>query len=107
MIGFIQKSPVRKHPLKEILIEVAWAAIKKKGSFYKDKYYQLKAKRGAKKAIVAIAHRILKAIYFIIKHGAAYQELGGQYLEERRKKTKLSYITKQAKAMGFDLKPAC
>ena len=60
-----------------------------------------------KKAIVAIAHRILKAIYFIIKHGAAYQELGGQYLEERRKKTKLSYITKQAKAMGFDLKPAC
>lgn len=101
------KSPVRKHPLKEALIEVAWAAIKKKGSFYKDKYYRLKARRGAKKAIVAIAHRILKAIYFIIKHGATFKELGEGYLKERRRKTKMSYIIQQAKELGFELKPAC
>ena len=99
------KSPVKKHPLKEILVEIAWSAVKKKGSFYKDKYYRLKARRGAKKAIVAIAHRILKAIYFIIKHGAVYKELGGKYLEERRQKKKLSYLHRQAKSLGYELTP--
>lgn len=100
------KSPVKKHPLKEVLIEIAWSAMKKKGSYYKDKYYALKARRGAKKAIVAIAHRILKALYFIIKHGAAYKELGGEYLEERRLKRKMSFLVRQAKALGYELTPA-
>ena len=100
------KSPVRKHPFKEVLIEIAWSAIKKKGSYYRDKYYSLKARRGAKKAIVAIAHRILKAIYFIIKHGATYKELGEGYLKERRQKNKLSRLIREAKAQGFELVPA-
>lgn len=100
------KSPVKKHPLKEVLIEIAWSAVKKKGSYYKDKYYALKARRGAKKAIVAIAHRILKAVYFIIKHGAVYKELGGEYLEERRLKRKMSFLVRQAKALGYELTPA-
>lgn len=99
------KSRVRKHSLKEILVEVAWAAIKKKGSFYKEKYYRLKAKRGAKKAIIAIAHRILKAVYFIIKHGAVYKELGEKYVEERQAQKRLSHLEHQAKALGFELKP--
>lgn len=97
------KSPVRKHPLKEILVEIAWSAVKKKGSYYKTKYYKLKSSRGAKKAIVAIAHRILKAIYFLIRDGAQYKELGGKYLEEKRKKKNLDFLEKQAKKLGFKL----
>lgn len=54
------RTAVRNHPFKTILVEVAWAAVKKKGSYYRAKYYRLKARRGAKKAIVAIAHRISK-----------------------------------------------
>ncbi len=100
------KSPVKKHPLKEVLIEIAWSAVKKKGSYYKNKYYALKARRGAKKAIVAIAHRILKAIYHMIKHGAIYKELGGEYLEERRQKKKMSFLIRQAKSLGYELTPA-
>jgi len=73
------RSSVRSHPFKTILIEVAWAAIKKKGSYYRAKYFKLKARRGAKKAIVAIAHRISKAIYNIIKHGATFKDLGEDY----------------------------
>ena len=69
-------SPVYKHPLKTLLVEVAWAAVKTKGSYYREKYYRLKARRGAKRAIIAIGHKILKAIYFIIKEGKHYKELG-------------------------------
>jgi len=97
------RSPVRKHPLKEILVEVAWAAIKVSGSFYKDKYYRLKARRGAKRAIVGIAHRILKAIYNIVKDGQKYRELGDEYLAKRNEKLKFKRLKKQAKQFGFTL----
>jgi len=97
------KSPVRKHHLKTILIEVAWAAVKKKGSYFKDKYYRLKARRGAKKAIVAIAHRILLGIYHVIKHGVRFRDLGVDYLTQRNKAITLVRLRKQAQSLGFIL----
>jgi transposase len=99
------RSPVRKHHLKTIMIEVAWAAVKKKGSYFKDKYYRLKARRGAKKAIVAIAHRILLGIYHVIKNGVEFRDLGEDYLTLRNKSQKLFHLRKQALALGFDLVP--
>jgi transposase len=99
------RSPVRKHHLKTIMIEVAWAAVKKKGSYFKDKYYRLKARRGAKKAIVAIAHRILLGIYHVIKDGAEFRDLGEDYLTLRNKAKKVIHLQKQALALGFNLVP--
>jgi transposase len=99
------RSPVRKHHLKTIMVEVAWAAIKKKGSYFKDKYYRLKARRGAKKAIVAIAHRILHGIYYVIKHGVEFRDLGEDYLTQRNKSKKMSYLRRQAQLMGYNLVP--
>jgi transposase len=99
------KSPVRKHHLKSIMLEVAWAAVKKKGSYFKDKYYRLKARRGAKKAIVAIAHRILLGIYHVIKDGATFRDRGEDYLTRRNKSQKVFHLRRQALALGFDLIP--
>jgi len=99
------RSPVRKHHLKTIMIEVAWAAIKKKGSYFKDKYYRLKARRGAKKAIVAIAHRIMLGIYHVIKDGVEFRDLGEDYLTQRNKAQKISYLRRQAQLMGYNLVP--
>ncbi len=97
------RSPVRKHHLKTIMIEVAWAAIKKKGSYYRDKYWKLRYRLGPKKAIVAIAHKIIKALYAIIKKGERYKELGEEYLAKRSKKQKMTRIRKEAKELGFKL----
>jgi len=99
------RSHVRKHHLKTIMIEVAWAAIKKKGSYFKDKYYRLKARRGAKKAIVAIAHRILLGIYHVIKDGAEFKDLGEDYLKHRNQSRKILNLRKQAQSLGYDLVP--
>lgn len=99
------RHPVRVHHLKTILIEVAWAAVKKKGSYYKDKFHRLKARRGPKKAIVAIAHRLLKAIYHIIKEGRHFKDLGEDYLTLRNQSVKLNYLKKQAQMLGFRLAP--
>ena len=97
------RSHVRKHHLKTIMIEVAWAAVKKKGSYFKDKYYRLKARRGAKKAIVAIAHRILLGIYHVIKDGVEFRDLGEDYLKHRNKSQKVSNLRRQALSLGYDL----
>ncbi|OPY09746.1 MAG: hypothetical protein A4E68_00312 [Syntrophaceae bacterium PtaB.Bin095] len=87
------------------MLEVAWAAVKKKGSYFKDKYYRLKARRGAKKAIVAIAHRILLGIYHVIKDGVVFRDLGKDYLTLRNKSQRVFHLRKQALALGFDLIP--
>lgn len=98
------RNGVHGHPFKTILIEVAWAAIKKKDSYYRAKYYRLKARRGPKKAIVAIAHRISKAIFHIIKYGDSYKELGKEWFEIERDK-KVDNLKKRAKKMGYDIVP--
>jgi len=97
------RSPVHKHHLKTIMIEVAWAAVKKKGSYYRDKYWRLRYRLGPKKAIVAIAHKIIKALYAIIKKGEKYKELGEDFLAERSKKQKMSKVRREAKELGFKL----
>jgi transposase len=100
---FSGKSRVRKNRLKTIMIEIAWPAIKKKGSYYRAKYYALKARLGPKKAIVAVAHRILKAIYHVIKYDTPFKDLGETYLLEKNKDAKIRYLTRQAALLGFEL----
>jgi transposase len=101
---FSGKIRVRKHHLKTIMVEIAWAAIKTRGCYYKAKYYALKARLGPKKAIIAVAHRILKAVYHVIKHGVPFKDLGEAYLLERNRESKIRYLRKQAALLGFELK---
>jgi len=99
------RTSVRSHPFKTILIEVAWAAVKKKGSYYRAKYFKLKSRRGAKKAIVAIAHRISKAIYNVIKQGDTFMDLGEDYLNAKTKQRVIDNIKKRANQLGYELVP--
>jgi transposase len=99
------RSPVYKKMFKTLLLQVAWAATKKKDSYYRDKYFRLKARLGAKKAIVAIAHRIAKALFHIIKHGATYKELGKDYLSLLHAEKRYLYLNREAKIIGYELVP--
>lgn len=96
---------VRSHPFKTIMVEIAWAAIKKKQSHYREKYYRLKSRIGPKKAIVAIANRIGKAIYRIIKYGQSYKELGEGFLDKKDRQRKIDNLRRQAKKFGYGLIP--
>ena len=99
------RNGVRNHPLKTILVQVAWAAIKTKSSYYKAKDYKLKARRSAKKAIVAIAHKISKVIFNIIKHGDTYRDLGEDYVTAPNRQKVLRTLKRKAKEMGLKLVP--
>jgi len=98
---------VRSHPFKTILVEVAWAAVKKKGSYCRAKYYKLKAGRGATKAIVAISYRISKAIYNIIKQGGTFMDLGKDYLTAQTRQRTINNIKKRLSNLGMHLISTC
>ena len=99
------RSPVSSNYLKTIMTEVAWGAVKKKGSYYREKYYSLRARKGSKKAIVAIAHRILKAVFHILKYVTPYRELGENYLISLNNEARLKSLHKHAAKLGYALVP--
>lgn len=77
--------PSRYPWLKTTLIQAAWAATRKKGSYLQAQFIHLKTPRGPKKAIVAVAASMLSAAFFILRDGIEYHDLGGRYFVERDK----------------------
>ncbi len=61
--------------LRALLVEQAWAASRTKHTYLSSKYKSLVGRRGKKRAIIAIGHKILIASYFIIKNKVAFNEL--------------------------------
>jgi len=85
-----------KH-LKTILTEFAWIASKMKGTYLWAKYQSLVGRRGKKKALVAVGHKILIMCYHILKSKVPYKELGPNYLDVRKKdRIAKSYIKRLA-----------
>ena len=68
--------------LRSALVEAAHGASRSKGTYLGAQYHRLAARRGRKKAIVAVAHSILVIVYHLLKDGEPYEELGEQYFEE-------------------------
>ena len=99
------KNHTWKNHVKSIMTEVAWAAARTKNTYYHEKFHRLKTRRGHKKAVVAIAHKIMKCLYHIIKNGASYSELGVDYLDKKSKQAKVHRLHKQAESLGFKLIP--
>lgn len=67
--------------LKATLVQAAWAAVKKKDSYFHAKYLRIKRRRGSKKAAIAVAAAMLTAIYYMIQRDEDYHDLGGDYFE--------------------------
>jgi len=69
--------------LRTALVEAAWSAARTKGTYLSAQYHRLAARRGAKRAILAVAHTILVTIYHLLSRGTTYQDLGGNYFDKR------------------------
>lgn len=87
--------------LKSILVQVATAAVKTKGTYYQAKFLRLSKRRGYKRAIIAIAHRMLIAIYHMIRNDKPYQELGAAIFDQRSAESKKQSLVKQLENLGY------
>ena len=93
--------------LKAILVQCAWAAVRKKARYLSAQFYRLKARRGAKKAILAVAASILTAAYHMLKTASPYRDLGPGHLEPANTAVRANKLLKRLAAMGYaiDINP--
>jgi transposase len=88
-------------PIGAALNQAAWAASRTKDTYLKARYHRLAARRGKKRAIVALGRSILISIWHMLSRQQPYQDLGADYYNQRRKDTKVSYFTKQLSNLGY------
>jgi transposase len=87
--------------LKTILVQCAWAATRKKDSYYGAQFKRLRAKGGPKKAICAVAASMLTAIYHMLKDGTHHQDLGADHFDRRSNEVKARHHVAQLTRLGF------
>jgi transposase len=71
--------------LKPTLVNAAWAATRKRDSYLHAQFLRIKGRRGAKKAIIAVASSMLTAAYFMLRDGVVYEDLGPRHFADQDK----------------------
>ncbi len=87
--------------LGSALVEAAQAAGRTKDTYLSAQYHRLAARRGAKKAVVAVGHTILVIAYHILKEGTTYRELGGRYFDERDRDAVERRLIHRLQGLGY------
>ncbi len=87
--------------LKTALVEAANAATRAKGTYLRDKFFRLKARRGYKRALVAVAHKILVAIYHMLSQEVSYNDLGDLYLDRLNKHHLTRNLVHRLERLGY------
>lgn len=87
--------------LKTTLVQCAWAATRKKGSYLQAQFHRIKARRGAKKAVCAVAASILTAAYHMLKTGEPYRDPGADHFARRGKPKQLQSLLAKLADLGY------
>jgi transposase len=89
--------------LKSALFAAASAAVKTKGSYYRDKYNRLRARRGPVRALLAIAHKLLLAAFHMLSTGETFRDLGESYLDQVARKRSTTKLVQRLNSLGYDV----
>ena len=89
--------------LKTLLVQCAFAAARKKDSYYKAQFNRLRGRHGAKKAICAVAASMLTAIYHMLKGGTEHQDLGANHFDRRSIEIKAKRLAAQIAKLGYQV----
>ena len=94
-----------KH-LQTTLTQSAWGATRKKEDYFKQKYHKLLVRKGAKKAIVAISHKLIIAAYQELNKKEAYKTplLNDKKHEEKRKQKEIQKNMTALSKLGFTVR---
>jgi transposase len=89
--------------LRAALVEAARAAARTKQTYLAAQYRRLAARRGAKRAAVAVGHTILVIAYHLLRRRVPYQDLGGQYFDERERQAVEQRLVHRLEGLGYQV----
>lgn len=92
--------------LKRVLVQAAWAASHTKTTYLGTYYRRMAARRGSKRALVALAHTMLTIIYHLLKKRQCYQELGADYFDRRDSDRLTRRLVQRLEKLGHEVKLA-
>lgn len=87
--------------LKTTLVMAGWGASCARDTYLRAQFQRLKTRRGAKKAVVAVAASILTAAYYILRDHVPYQDLGADYFDRRNRTSVVRRLTRRIEALGY------
>jgi len=87
--------------LKTTLVQAAWAAVRVKGSYLQAQFHRIRARRGAKKAIIAVAASMLTAIWHMLRNGTEWRELGAAYFDRADAKKTATRLIRRLQQIGY------
>jgi len=101
------KTPKGNRWLRRALVEVAWGAARRKDGYLAALYRGIAARRGEKRAVVAVARTILQAAWHVLSKGEDYKELGGDYFDRTGGEQTKQKLIKRLEKLGYEveLKP--
>jgi transposase len=87
--------------LRSILVQVSWAAARTKNTYLSALYHRLAARRGAKRAIIAVAHAILSIVYSMLHNKTTYEDLGHNYFDQINRKSIVARTVRRLESLGY------
>jgi transposase len=87
--------------LRAALVEAAWGAAHTRQSYLAAQYRRLAARRGNKRALIAVAHSLVVIIYHLLREGTIYQDLGPNYYDERRRDATVHRSVRRLERLGY------
>ena len=97
------KTPPGNRYLRKGLVQAARGASRKKDTYLKSKYHRIAARRGKKKATVAVAHSILVSAYQMLSRNEPYRDLGGDYFDQFKREHVANHLVHRLEKLGFDV----
>ena len=100
-------TPGNRH-LKAMLVQAAHAVSRTKDNYLAAQFRRLAARRGKKRAAIAVAHSILVIAYHMLRDGTEYRDLGGDYFDKRNKEKLQRNLVRRLEGLGLQvmLEPA-
>jgi transposase len=95
------KTPKGNKWLRRTLTQAAWAATRRKDGYLAAQYRRLAARRGKKRAVVALGRTILVAAYHMLKDAVDYHDLGADYFDRRRRERTTAHLVSRLQRLGY------
>lgn len=87
--------------LRAALVVAARSALRRTGTYLNAQYHRLAARRGDKRAVIAVAHTILVTIYHMLRKRSAYQDLGPEYFDRRTSQATVRRAVQRIERLGY------